>query len=69
MIESPLIQKVTAERSHEHILDALKDRFGNTPRDVTKRLREIVDEKKLRRLSRIANSCADLDAFREALPE
>ena len=67
MIESPLIQKVQAGTSHELILDALKDRFGSTPRDVTKPLREIIDLKKLRLLNRIANKCADLDAFREAL--
>jgi hypothetical protein len=67
MIESPLIQKVRADANHELILDALKDRFGSTPRDVTKRLREIINEKELRRLNRIANKCADLDAFRAAL--
>jgi hypothetical protein len=67
MIESPLIQKVRAENSHELILDALKDRFGSTPRDVTKQLREIIDEKKLRRIHRIAIKCADMDTFREAL--
>jgi hypothetical protein len=68
MIESPLLQKVAAEASHKLILDTLKDRFGSTPRDVTKRLRKIIDEKKLRRLNLIAIKCADLDAFREALP-
>jgi hypothetical protein len=56
-----------AGRSHDIILDVLKARFGTTPRDVTKRLREIIEEKKLRQLSRVAAVCPDLDAFREAL--
>lgn len=67
MIESPLLQKMRAETIHELIVDALKDRFGAVPREVMKHLREIIDEKKLRRLNRIANKCANLDAFREAL--
>jgi predicted transposase YdaD len=67
MIESPLLQRVRAEVQHGAVLDLLKDRFGAVPRDVTKPLREIIDEKKLRRLVRLAAKCADLDAFREAL--
>jgi hypothetical protein len=67
MIESPLVQEWKAEAVHVLILDALKDRFKSVPRDVSKRLREIVDEKKLRKLSRIANKCATIDAFRDAL--
>ncbi len=67
MIESPLIRKVQAQNSHELILDALKYRFGSTPRDVTKPLREILNLKKLRMLNRTAMTCADLDAFRAAL--
>ena len=67
MIESPLIQKVQAEAIHKVILDALKYRFGSTPRNLTKPLREIIDEKQLRRLNLVAIQCADLDEFREAL--
>lgn len=67
MIESPLLQKMRAEAIHEVILDALKDRFSTVPRDVTKHLREIINEKKLRQLNRVANKCPDLEAFREAL--
>jgi hypothetical protein len=67
MIESPLLQKMIAETLHEVILDALKDRFGTVPRDVTRPLREVIDEKKLRQLIRVANKCPDLEAFREAL--
>ena len=67
MIESPLLKKMRAETIHELILDALKERFGTVPRDVNKLLREIIDEKKLRRINRVAIKCADLEAFREAL--
>ena len=67
MIESPLIQKVQAERSHKLILAVLKSRFRAIPRDVSKHLREIMDERKLTALVVLAGQCADLDAFREAL--
>jgi hypothetical protein len=67
MIESPLIQKVIADKIQELILEALKERFGQIPRDVSRCLREIIDEKKLRKLNRIANQCTDLEAFREAI--
>jgi hypothetical protein len=67
MIESPLLQRMMAARTHDLILDALKDRFGTVPRDVSKRLREIINEKKLRQLNRVANTCSDMEAFRAAL--
>jgi hypothetical protein len=67
MFESPLVQKWKAEAVHEAIIDLLKVRFGATPRDVTKPLRTIIDEKQLRRLNRVAAKCSDLDAFRNAL--
>jgi hypothetical protein len=67
MIESPLLKKMRAGVFHEVTLDALKDRFGTVPRDVSKLLREIIDEKKLRKLNRVARTCADVDAFRQAL--
>jgi hypothetical protein len=67
MIESPLLQRMLANCVHQLILDALKDRFGTVPRDVTKHLREVINEKKLRQLNRLANKCADLEAFRAAL--
>jgi hypothetical protein len=68
MIESPLLQKMIAEAIHEDILVVLKDRFGTVPRDVSKHLAEVVDEKKLRQLLRLALKCPDLGAFRDALP-
>jgi hypothetical protein len=67
MLESPLIQKWKAEAVHELILDTLKERFGVVPRDVAKHLREIVDEKKLKKLNRLAINCPNLQAFREAI--
>jgi len=67
MFESPLLQKVIAEARHEDILDFLKARFGTVPRDVTRRVRDVLDEKKLRRLILSAAQSSDLQAFREAL--
>lgn len=67
MIDSPAIKRWKAETAHEMILEVLKDRFAATPRDITKSLRAILDERKLRRLNLLAAKCKDLDAFREAL--
>ncbi|HKI36834.1 MAG TPA: hypothetical protein VKA46_33590 [Gemmataceae bacterium] len=67
MFESPLLQKMIAENTHKHILDLLKDRFGTVPRDITKHLRELLEEKKLRQLHLLAAKCPDLASFREAL--
>jgi hypothetical protein len=67
MIESPLLQKMIAENLHEAIHEVLKARFGAVPRDVTRLLREILNEKKLKKLAGVAGKCPDLDAFREAL--
>ncbi len=67
MIESPLLQKMIAEKLHVAIREALKARFGTVPREVTRLLGEILDERQLTRLNGIAAKCADLQAFREAL--
>jgi hypothetical protein len=67
MIESPLLRKMRAETSQDHILALLKDRFDAVPRNVTKQLREVLDEKKLRKLILLAAKCPDLQAFSEAL--
>jgi hypothetical protein len=67
MIESPLLQKMMAGRSQDIILAILKDRFGTVPRDVTKLLRAVLNEKKLTALSVLAGKCPDLGSFREAL--
>jgi hypothetical protein len=67
MLESPLLQRMMAARTHDLILDVLKERFGTVPRDVSKLLREIINEKKLRQLNRTAIKCTDMETFREAL--
>jgi hypothetical protein len=67
MFESPVLQRFVARRLHEAILDVLKKRFGTAPRDVTKYLRDVIDEKKLKKLNVLAATCPDLEAFREAL--
>jgi hypothetical protein len=67
MFESPVLQKFVAERLHEFILDVLKYRFGSVPVKITKPLRSILNEKRLRKLNVLAAKCSDLEAFREAL--
>ncbi|HEX5270436.1 MAG TPA: hypothetical protein VFW33_08120 [Gemmataceae bacterium] len=67
MLESPMLTRMLAGRTHDLILDVLKDRFGTVPRDVTKHLREVIEEKRLRELHLVAIKCRDLQAFRDAL--
>ncbi len=67
MFESPLLQKWFAEKMHKAIEKVLKARFGSVPRDVTRLLREILDEERLTALNVLAAQCPDLEAFREAL--
>lgn len=67
MIESPLLQKWLAERMHKGILAILKARFGSVPRDVSRLLREVLDENKLTDLNVLAAQCPDLKTFRETL--
>ena len=67
MIESPLLEKLMAMRAHDLILDSLKLRFGSVPREITKHLREVVEERKLHDSNRVANTCSDLEVFREKL--
>jgi hypothetical protein len=67
MFESPLLKKMIAQRFHNGILALLKARFGSVPRDVTRLLREILDEERLTTLNVLAAQCPDQEAFREAL--
>jgi hypothetical protein len=67
MFESPLLTKMIADRFHKAIQQVLKARFGSVPRDVTRLLREILDEEKLVALNVLAAQCSDIQAFREAL--
>jgi hypothetical protein len=67
MIESPLILEWQAQAVHKMIPAGLKDRFKATPRDVTRPLRAITDQKKLAQRNILAAKCRDLHAFREAV--
>jgi hypothetical protein len=67
MIESPLLQKMVADSLHRVLQVALRARFGSVPRDVTRLLRNILDDRKLIKLAGVAGKCPDLDKFREAL--
>jgi hypothetical protein len=67
MDELPLIRELQAELLHEMILELLEARCGPVPRDVSKRLRAILDHMKLKKLNLAAAKCADMEAFRAAL--
>jgi hypothetical protein len=67
MFESPVLQRFVARRFHEAVLDVLRARFGTVPRSITKHLREVLDEEKLRKLNVLAAQCPDLQAFRAGL--
>ena len=67
MIESPLVQQWKAETAHDFLLDVLRARFDRVPRDVSKRLLAINDEKLLRKILGIAMKSTDIEAFREAV--
>ncbi len=67
MIESPLLQRMIARALHGAIREVLKARFGTAPRDVSRRLSKILDERKLHKLNLIAVKCPSLEKFREAL--
>ncbi len=67
MLESPLLQKMIAERLQKAIQEALKARFDSVPREVNRLLREVLDERKLTELNGIAATCPNMETFREAL--
>ena len=69
MIESPLIQELRAEAIQGTILKVLKACFKVVPRDITKRLREILAEKKLAKLTFVGAKCQNLDTFRDVLSQ
>jgi hypothetical protein len=68
MFESPILQEFLAGASHRSIVAILKARFGTVPRDMTRRIRKILDEKKLTNLVIVSAKCPDMQAFRDALP-
>ncbi len=67
MIESPLIQELMAENGQKYILTVLETRFGTVPEELAVELRGVMDEQKLRELTRLAVKCSDLAAFRAKL--
>ena len=64
MIESPLIQELLAERSHEDISTVLNARFGTVPQDVALALQAVHDREQLRDLLNFAVQCPDVEASR-----
>jgi hypothetical protein len=67
VFESPLLQKLIAEKLQAALQVFLNARFGPVPRDVTRLLRKILDERKLRKLNLVAAKCSDREVFRKAL--
>jgi hypothetical protein len=67
MIESPLLQKVLAERAQRLIRGLLEDRFGPVPADVATALADVRDEGRLDQLNKAAARCPDLATFRREL--
>jgi len=67
MFESPMLQKMIADNLHEAIEEALKARFDAVPVEITGLLREILNDRKLKKLNAVAAKCRDLEAFRKAL--
>ena len=63
MIESPLIREITAERSHKHILRALRTRFGPLPSELEAEVKSIFDETVLDTAIELAVSSPDLERF------
>jgi hypothetical protein len=63
MIESPLIREITAERSHKHILRALRTRFGPLPSELEAEVKSIFDETVLDAAIELAVSSPDLERF------
>jgi len=69
LTESPLIQELWAERGQNHVLAALKARYPSVPQDLVASVRSIEDGEQLLKLSEVAATCPDLDAFRLAIKD
>jgi hypothetical protein len=61
-------EKAKRESAQASVLEALEVRFGAVPGDLAERVRGVREEGRLRQLHRQAILCADLEAFRAALP-
>jgi len=67
MFESPVLQKILAGNTQKAIKEVLKARFGSVPTDVARLLGDILDDRKLPKIIRVAAKCPNMDKFREAL--
>jgi len=61
------IEKGLLEEGREMVLEALDERFGQVPDDVSNAVAKIEDRDKLKILHRQAIRCASMDEFRKSL--
>jgi hypothetical protein len=78
MLEIPFLDEIVMEKTRETarvtaretarqaVVTVLEARFGDVPRDVVEGIESIDDQTQLRGLVRLAASCPDLAAFRDA---
>ncbi len=77
MLEIPLLDEIVMERTREtaretaqqDIITVLEARFDVVPGDLVEGIESIDDHAQLRGLVRLAASCPDLAAFRDAVLE
>ena len=81
MLEIPFLDEIVMEKTREaarvtaretacqDILTVLDARFGDIPCDVAEAIESVDDATQLRGLIRLAASCPDLDAFRNAIAQ
>ena len=85
MLEIPFLDEIVMEKTREaareaarvtarvtarqDIVTVLEARFGDIPGDVAEEIESVDDETQLRGLVRLAASCPDLDAFRNAVAQ
>jgi hypothetical protein len=75
MLEIPFLDEIVMEKTREtaretaqqDIVTVLEARFGDVPGDVVEGIESIDDHAQLRGLVRLAASCPDLAAFRDAV--
>jgi hypothetical protein len=67
MNESPLVQELLVKERQEAIEDFLAARFGQVPDELKKQLRAIERLKQLKKLTRVAAKCENLETFRQQL--
>ncbi len=79
MLEVPFLDEIVMEKTREtahrtacetaqqDIITVLEARFGDVPGDVVEGIESIDDHAQLKGLVRLAASCPDLVAFREAV--